>query len=79
MDELGIDQPVEVVDVQSDEQANEKRFIGSPTIRINGLDVDRNARGVTDYGLRCRIYQTEKGLQGWPSKKMVLSAFKEAI
>lgn len=79
MDELGIDQPVEVVNIQSEEQAIERKFIGSPTIRVNGLDVDKAARGATDYGLRCRIYQTEEGLKGWPSKAMVVATFKETM
>lgn len=79
MDELGIDQPVEVVNIQSEEQAIERKFVGSPTIRVNGLDVDKAARGATDYGLRCRIYQTEEGLKGWPGKSMVIATFKEIM
>ncbi|MCL6471696.1 MAG: DUF2703 domain-containing protein [Firmicutes bacterium] len=79
MKELGIDEPIEKIDVQSQEEAVERKFLGSPTIRINGLDVDRNARTATDYALKCRVYQTSEGLLGWPNKKMVLEAFKEAM
>jgi len=28
----------------------EKKFLGSPTIRINGLDVDPSMRSSTNYG-----------------------------
>ncbi len=79
MKELGIDEPVEKIDVQSQEEAVERKFLGSPTIRINGLDVDESARSATDYALKCRIYQTSEGLLGWPDKEMVLEALKEAM
>lgn len=79
MSELGIDEPLDKVDVQSQEEAVERKFLGSPTIKINGLDVDKNARNATDYALKCRIYQTSEGLLGWPDKEMVLEALKEAM
>ncbi len=33
MKELGIDEPVEKIDVQSQEEAVERKFLGSPTIK----------------------------------------------
>lgn len=79
MEELGIGEPVERIDVQSEEEAIERKFLGSPTIRVNDLDVDESARGATDYALKCRIYQTSEGILGWPGKDMVLEALKEAM
>ena len=50
---------VEVVEVESDEQAERERFPGSPTIRIDGQDVaDANGDPV---GLSCRVYRLRDG------------------
>jgi hypothetical protein len=38
------------VPVQSPEQATELRFLGSPTVLVDGLDVDPAARTRVDYG-----------------------------
>ena len=40
MDEEGIPGEVEVVKVETEEQARELRFVGSPTIRVDGQDID---------------------------------------
>lgn len=78
MEELGIDQAVEVIDVRGEQEAEQLKFLGSPTIRVNGQDVDPEARESTDYGMKCRLYRTEEGTVGWPSKAMVLATLKEA-
>jgi hypothetical protein len=36
--------------VSSPEQASELRFLGSPTILVNGLDIDPSARSKSAYG-----------------------------
>lgn len=46
----GIGIEIEHVPVNTDEEAQAHKFIGGPTVRINGLDVDPAARGVTEYG-----------------------------
>lgn len=35
---------------ESQKQAAEFRFLGSPTVRVNGLDIDPAAREATSYG-----------------------------
>ena len=37
--------------IESPEQALALKFLGSPTVQINGLDVDPAARDNTSYGL----------------------------
>ncbi len=46
-------EPMEVreVVIASLEEARSLRFTGSPTIRVNGLDVEPGAEAVTAYGL----------------------------
>ena len=56
----GLDETIEMHEVRSDEEANALRFPGSPTIRIDGRDVDpvgANARPA----LTCRIYSLPEG------------------
>ena len=58
--EEGIDTDVEVVEVESEEQARQLRFVGSPTILINGLDIDPPPPN-SHYALTCRAYRLEDG------------------
>ena len=60
MAELGLD-PTEVVvrEVLTDADAERERFIGSPTIRIDGLDIQPTAD--ESPGLTCRVYHRRDG------------------
>ncbi len=59
--EEGLDpEAVEVREVTSDEQARRERFFGSPTIRINGRDVQPPGEG-NPIGLSCRVYRLRDG------------------
>ena len=44
--------PVEIdrITVKTDDDAQRFQFIGSPTVRVNGLDVEPSARNLTQYG-----------------------------
>jgi glutaredoxin len=59
------DQEVELELVSSQEDAERLGFRGSPTILIDGADPFANES--VPLGLSCRLYQTEKGLEGAPS------------
>jgi len=70
-DEIG-----EVV-VPDAETAERLRFLGSPTIRVDGRDVEPGADARTAYVLACRIYRTEHGLSGVPDERWVTDALAE--
>lgn len=77
--QLGLKENFEMVNIETDEMAKEYRFFGSPTIRINGEDIDPKARGAKITGYKgCRIYQTEEGIKGAPTIGMIKKALKEA-
>jgi hypothetical protein len=57
----------------TDSAANE-RFLGSPTMRVNGHDVEPGATRRDDYGLKCRLYHTATGLSGLPPDQWILDA-----
>ena len=48
-----------ITEITTDEQAADLGFPGSPTIRVNGADVQEPLEGAT--GLSCRIYRTRDG------------------
>jgi hypothetical protein len=64
--------------VESDDAAQAERFLGSPTLRVDGVDIDPGARERTDYGMKCRLYPTSEGLRGAPPDDWVLSALHRA-
>ncbi|MDQ3721623.1 MAG: thioredoxin family protein [Actinomycetota bacterium] len=64
MAEAQVDAPVELKHVRSIEDAEHERFLGSPTLRIDGRDVDPGAARRDDFGLKCRLYATGCGLRG---------------
>ncbi len=63
--------PVSKVLVQSDEEAQKMRFLGSPTIRIDGVDLEGADADTRPYMLGCRIYPEGDQTIGWPSVEMI--------
>ena len=55
-----------------------ERFLGSSTLRVDGVDIDPGAGERTDYGLKCRLYPTEEGLRGAPPDVWVIHALQRA-
>jgi hypothetical protein len=53
-------------------------FLGSPSVRINGLDVEPEARDRVDYGLACRTYQSDGTREGAPPIALIRAALREA-
>lgn len=76
LDQERIDEQVELRQVESPEQAEGERFLGSPTLRVNGRDVDPGAETRDDFGLKCRLYRTEEGLQGTPPDEWIVAALR---
>ncbi len=61
--------------VKDTETAQSLKFPGSPTIRINGNDVEPQDEKVTAFGLMCRLYS---GGSGVPSRKKLREAIEHA-
>ncbi len=72
--ELGIEPDVRLINVSDLQAAQRLRFLGSPTIRVGGVDIDPQTNERTDYALSCRIFQTEAGLSGQPDERWVREA-----
>jgi hypothetical protein len=70
----GITATIELRPITDEATAVAERFLGSPTVRVNGRDVEPAAAQREDYGLKCRIYRSETGLTGMPSDELILGA-----
>jgi hypothetical protein len=58
--ERGLDTAVELRRVETDEEAEALRFPGSPTIRVDGRDIDAAGASARP-ALTCRIYYLPDG------------------
>jgi hypothetical protein len=72
--ELGAAGRLELRRVETIGDAEQERFLGSPSVRVDGHDIEPGAEERTDYGLKCRLYRTESGMQGEPPTDLVLAA-----
>ena len=77
--QLGIDAEVRRREITSLQAAAEHRFLGSPTIQVNGRDVEPDAADRRDYTLACRVYRHHDRLAGQPDARLVRQALTEAV
>lgn len=76
--ELGLRPEIRLVNVPDEKTASRVRFLGSPTVRISGRDVEPRAEERTDFGLSCRVFRTERGLAGQPEEALIRDALRSA-
>jgi hypothetical protein len=69
----GVAADVEVREVVTDADAAALRFPGSPTIRIDGRDVDPDGADAPP-SLTCRIYRTPDGVSPLPTREQLEEA-----
>lgn len=74
----GVAEEIHEVVVTSAKRAEKLRFRGSPTIRINGRDIDPEPQVSESFALACRIYPGA-GEPGVPSAEMMRRAIREAL
>lgn len=60
--------------VETAEAAVGERFLGSPTVRVDGRDVDPTAIGRDDYGIQCRIYRSDEAQSPIPFEDWIHAA-----
>ena len=77
--EEGIAAKVLETNVGSASIAQDLRFQGSPSIRVNGLDVEPAARSAGDWGMICQTYVFDGRREGLPSREMLRQAIREAV
>jgi hypothetical protein len=72
--ETGAEERIELRRIESPEAAERERFLGSPTVRVDGTDVEPGAADRSDFGLKCRIYRSNGAVSPTPPDKWIRSA-----
>jgi len=67
---------VESINASDPAVAEAHRFPGSPTIRVNGRDIDPAFNDTGDYTPRCRLFRTPDGLRGVPPREWIEAALR---
>ena len=70
---LGVDATIREVEVRDADDAARLKFFGSPTVQIDGQDVDPVVRNRVDYSFSCRMY----GRSGSPPRALVEQALQQ--
>jgi hypothetical protein len=67
---------VRLVELVDEGDARRLRFLGSPTVRVDGRDVDASSLERDDFGLQCRVYDTGHGVAGCPPAAWISAALR---
>jgi hypothetical protein len=71
---LCVDVEVVQVEVRDASEARRLQFLGSPTIRVDGRDVEPDAAAREQYAFACRTY----GRSGVPEREWIEAALRAA-
>ena len=77
--ELGMDAEIRTVLIPDQAAADRARFLGSPTVRVAGRDVEPGVERAAEYTLECRLYRHEHRLAGYPQERWVRDALMAAV
>ncbi|MEJ1090011.1 hypothetical protein WDU99_16960 [Microbacterium sp. Mu-80] len=78
LDALGLGAvPIELVTIRTEEEAENTRFGGSPTILVDGVDLFPTAP-VRSLVCLCQVYATESGFAGEPTQEQIEAALRGA-
>jgi hypothetical protein len=76
--EEGISADVVEVNVSDSRTARELSFLGSPTVRVNGVDAEPYEGDRCAYGMMCRTYPANGQREGVPPPEMLRMAIRAA-
>jgi hypothetical protein len=76
--ELGIDTELHTTLIHDQAAAEQARFPGSPTVRVDGRDVEPGGEPATEYTVACRLYRLEHRFAPQPEERWVRDALQRA-
>ena len=76
--ELASTAEIKVRDISDQRAADQARSLGSPTIRVDGRDVEPGAEQCVEYLHTCRLYQGKHSLRGLPEEIWLRQALQDA-
>lgn len=65
--------------VESFEEADRLQFLGSPTVRVDGEDVESGALDRRDYGMKCRLYRLDGVQRRVPPEELIREAMRRSL
>ena len=77
-DQLGIAPEIRMVEVADVEAAARLRFLGSPTVRVDGRDVEPGSAERDEFMFACRVYTLGTSLAGVPDERWVRDALSDS-
>jgi hypothetical protein len=75
---LAISPEIRLLEVPDLETAERLRFLGSPTVRVDGKDIEPGADAREQFMLACRVYHTPDGLRGRPHEHWLREALSHS-
>jgi hypothetical protein len=69
---------IELVEIADADTTTRLRFLGSPSVRVDGRDVEPGADERSDFVFACRVYRSERGFIGRPEADWIRDALREA-
>jgi hypothetical protein len=72
--ELGVSPEIRMIEVPDVEAARRERFLGSPTVRVDGRDIEPGADDREEFMLACRVYKLDSGYSGRPDERWLRDA-----
>ena len=76
--ECGLREQITEIKVTDSHHAVALEFPGSPTIRIDGTDIEPDLPQAISYGLMCRTYMVDGKRQGVPRREWIRDAIMRA-
>ena len=86
--EEALKQAIEATEVEAEiiytlvdgmEEARDKKFLGSPSIRVAGIDVEYGDREPDEYQAGTRYYNTPQGWKPFPHARLIANTILEVI
>jgi len=68
--------PVVKIAVETPAQAVATGFLGSPTVRVNGRDIEPARADEPGGAMSCRLYRTDQGERGVPPEALLRAAVR---
>ncbi len=79
MQQEGVSTPIEIIRVETDADAQRYNFYGSPTIRVNGVDIAPLPEDIPAPSLTCRAYRRADGrISPLPPRELIAAALHGA-
>jgi hypothetical protein len=77
--EQGLSEEIQQIEVTDGEQAVALCFRGSPSVRVDGKDVEPNITGSSgSFGISCRTYLVDGRRQGTPRREWIRNAVRSS-